>query len=249
MFTKENCKVFVSHDNSKTGIDSFNLLAGDVRQMYNGATPKTENALATYASRGIIPENCTGTCGQNCPGCYAKRMTRYTMTFVHAAENTFFVKLDPAAAVHALEVAIYADGNAPELFRVHDTGDFMIDVDGNGQPGEKSFIYFSEMCEMMKRHPETHFGAYTKCNALVYRYGVDNLPVNFSLQCSPWAGVSEPIADLPQFIYDDGSNPEISALPHCPAVDCHGHRTGIQCKTCGYCYHAKRGGRRAVYAH
>lgn len=242
-------KVFISRGNTKTGIDSFNLLAGDASAMYNGATPKTENALDKFAAAGINPLEMCGTCDGNCPGCYAKRMTRYTDVYIHFAENTAAVKDDPAAVVAALEAAIFADGNNPELFRMHDSGDFCIDKDADGNPGEKSFIYFSEICAMIARHPGTRFGAYTKCASVVNRYGIDNLPENFSLQCSPWDGHCEPIGDLPQFIYDNGSNPELATLPHCPAVDRNGNRTGVMCKDCKYCYNARRGQRRAVYAH
>ena len=245
----ETVKVFISRDNSKTGIDSFNLLAGDVSRMYSGATPKTDIAREKYAERGIVAEKCGGTCNGDCPGCYAKRMTRYTDVFIHYAENTKAIKEDPAAVVAALEAAIFADGNNPELFRLHDSGDFCIDKDADGNPGEKSFVYFSEVCKMIARHPGTHFGAYTKCASVVYRYGIENLPGNFSLQCSPWEGHCDPIGDLPQFIYDDGSDPEIAALPHCPAVDKNGHRTGVKCNQCKYCYYARRGAKRAVYAH
>ena len=242
-------KVFISRDNSKTGIDSFNLLAGDASAIYNGATPKTAAALEKYSAAGINPGEACGTCEGNCPGCYAKRMTRYTDVFIHYAENTAAIKKDPAAVVAALETAIFADGNNPELFRIHDSGDFVIDKNPDGTPGEKSYIYFSELCAMIARHPLTRFGAYTKAREVVLRYGIENLPENFSLQCSPWEGHCAPIGDLPQFIYDDGSNPELKNLPHCPAVDKDGRRTGVRCCECRYCYNAKRGARRAVYAH
>lgn len=56
----ETVKVFISRDNSKTGIDSFNLLAGDVSRTYSGATPKTDIAREKYAERGIVAEKCGG---------------------------------------------------------------------------------------------------------------------------------------------------------------------------------------------
>ena len=59
----------------------------------------------------------------------------------------------------------------------------------------------------------------------------------------------EYIGDLPQFCYDNGSDPELAKLPHCPAVDAHGNRTGVQCINCRHCYNAKRGQRWSIYAH
>ena len=58
----------------------------------------------------------------------------------------------------------------------------------------------------------------TKEEEICSAYGLDNIPDTFSLSCSPWEGHCNAIGDLPQFIYDDGSNPEIAKLPHCPAV-------------------------------
>lgn len=228
----EKVNIYVSTGNGKTGIDSFNTLAGGSEHAYTGY----KNAEAWEAIRAKYGDVC-GTCGGDCPGCYAKKMTRFPAVLDYTAGNTVAVTENPAEAIAELERAIYGSGSAPAYFRWHDSGEFF------------SFEYFAEACELMKRHPETRFGAYTKAAEVVNRYGIENLPENFSLQCSPWEGYCEPIGDLPQFIYDDGSDPAISALPHCPAVDKNGKRTGVKCIDCLYCYHAKRGGKRAVYAH
>lgn len=228
--TRRAPSVHLTDGNGKTGIESFNLLAGDAAHAYGGTVPAV---LKDYA------KTCVGTCGAGCDcvGCYAKETTRYPFAFINYAENTFLAMANPRETVAAVEKAIYADGKRPALFRIHDSGDFF------------NLDYFAAWVETIRRHPETCFGAYTKRADIVNAYGVDNLPENLSLLCSPWAGFCDPIADLPQFIYDDGTNPELATLTHCPAVDKNGKRTGIQCKDCGYCYHAKRGTRRAVYAH
>lgn len=230
-------KAFITRGNGKTEIDSANLLAGDRSENYNGCIPKTETAKHEYEKRDLDVSAVCGTCKGNCPGCYAKKETRYTFTMIHYAENTLFAMSNPVAYVADIEKQIYENGNTPELFRIHDSGDFF------------NLEYFTAWVEMIKKHPETRFGAYTKENEIVENYGIDNLPENFSLQCSPWEGHCKPIGDLPQFIYDDGTDPEIAKLPHCPAVDKNGKRTGVTCKQCKYCYNAKRGAKRAVYAH
>lgn len=229
----EKVNIFVSHDNSKTGIDSYNLLAGDREGEYTG-----------YKNRELFDElkekyGCTicGTCSGNCPGCYAKKMTRFPDVLRHDVENTIAVIEDPKKAVEELETVIFGNGKSPEFFRLHDSGDFY------------SYDYFYYVIKMIERHPETRFGAYTKESEIVNRYGIENLPENLSLQCSPWPGYCDPIGNLPQFIYDNGTDPEIAKLPHCPAVNKEGHRTGIQCKDCLYCYTCKPGMKRAVYAH
>ena len=229
-------KIHISKDNGKTGIWSFNLLAGDKNHAYNGSKPATPAALEKYAARGTDTA-CAGTCSGDCPGCYAKAMTRYTDVFTNMVDNTVSARRVPVATVAAIEKELYSGAVVPGIFRIHDSGDFF------------SYEYFAAWCAMIARHPETKFGAYTKENAIVEKYGIDNLPANFSLQCSPWPGHCDPIGDLPQFCYDDGSNPELASLPHCPAVDAHGKRTGVQCINCRHCYNARRGQRWAVYAH
>ena len=37
---------------------------------------------------------------------------------------------------------------------------------------------------------------------------------------------------MPEFIYDDGTEPDVAKLPHCPAVDRNGYETGITCSKC-----------------
>lgn len=220
-----NDHVTITRGNKKTRIKSFNLLAG--KGAYNGALPGK--------LRGVV---CFGTCAHNCPGCYAKKSTRYDNVFLAYLDNTLNAVNDPRGTVAAVERQLYGGRKkAPQYFRIHDSGDFF------------SFKYFCAWAEMIARHPETIFYAYTKSNNIIIRYGVDNLPANFTILCSPWAGISEPIADLPQFIYDDGTDAETAKLPHCPAVDKNGRRTGITCNQCGACPKAKRGTKRAVYAH
>lgn len=220
-----NNHITITRGNKKTKIKSFNLLAG--KGNYNGALPGK--------LRGVV---CVGTCAHDCHGCYAKRVTRYDNVFLAYLDNTINAIADPVETVAAVEMQLYGGRKrAPRFFRVHDSGDFF------------SYKYFCAWMACARRHPETRFYAYTKSNNIVLRYGVDNIPGNFTLLCSPWAGVCDAIADLPQFIYDDGSDAEIAKLPHCPAVDKNGNRTGITCAQCGACPKAKRGTRRAVYAH
>lgn len=227
LFKTSRPAAFISKGNEKTGIWSANLLAGDKAAPYDGSTPHKFDGMARPC----------GTCSGNCPGCYAKKMTRYDGTYTNYARNTVFAMTDPAAFVSSIEEQIYSGAMIPRYFRIHDSGDFF------------SFEYFAAWCDMIRRHPETRFGAYTKENEIVEKYGLENIPENFSLSCSPWPGHCDPIGDLPQFCYDDGSRPELATLPHCPAVDKNGKRTGVQCINCRHCYNAKRGDVWAVYAH
>lgn len=221
--------VIISKANAKTGIPSFSLLAGDINKPYSGYVSGKMKSLAATIS---------GTCAGTCPGCYALRMTRYNETFNMLYTNTASARENPRATVAAVEREIFKNPlTAPRVFRIHDSGDFF------------SLEYFAAWCEMIARHPETRFGAYTKAADIVTAYGLENIPANFTLSCSPWEGYCAAIGDLPQFIYDDGTRPEYALLPHCPAVDKNGKRTGITCAQCGHCYRAKNGDKWAVYAH
>ncbi len=220
----------VSRGNAKTCIPSINLLAGDATAVYSGNVPGCCKGL----------NDTPGTCnGGTCPGCYALKITRNIGAYLMYITNTQEAIADPARFVAMVEKELFNGDilNAPRVVRIHDSGDFF------------NLDYFTAIVEMIKRHPETRFGAYTKSADIVIAYGLDNLPDNFTLSCSPWPGHCDAIGDLPQFIFDAGDDPEIAALPHCPAVDKNGHRTGITCNKCLHCYRAKRGDRWAVYPH
>ncbi len=220
-----------SFSNGKTGIPSANLLAGDMNHVYDGAMPKI---LKDY-----FPLIC-GTCNGDCPGCYAKMMTRNIEPFIKTAMNTLEAKTDPEKYFWMVERELF-DNNQIVIYKVvrlHDSGDFF------------SRDYLDCCVDFVKKHADTtNFGAYTKAEELMNEFNIDNLPKNLVCSCSPWEGYCEPIGDLPQFIYDDGTNPELASLPHCPAVNKEGKRTGVQCKDCLHCYKAKRGDKRCVYAH
>ena len=75
------------------------------------------------------------------------------------------------------------------------------------------------------------------------------LPTNLSILISIWHKNYDNPYNLPEFIFDDHSDPELQKIPHCPAVDEHGHETGITCASCKKCVYAKKGDKIAVYEH
>lgn len=216
--------IYISVGNGKTGIPSFNTLAGSDMHMYDGVIPGT--------AEDTIGRGCAGTCNTDCEGCYAKAMTRYPLVYEHTFMNTLMARLYPEETARA--IGEWIDEHNPELFRLHDSGDFA------------SKEYTDWIMGMIADHPAVKFGAYTK-RAEFFNGRLDMIPDNLSLSCSPWEGHCDPIGDLPQFIYD--MNGAGNGLPHCPAVDKNGKRTGVQCKVCKHCYTARRGDRWAVYPH
>lgn len=222
----------VSYTNSKTGFPSINLLAGDKNKVYNGCVPET--LKDTFNVIG-------GTCPYDCPGCYAKKITRNYEPAIKFALNTLEAKTDPERFWYMVEYELFKWNQfvTYKIIRTHDSGDFFNDD------------YFETGMKFIKKHEDsTRFYGYTKAKDTVENYGIDNLPDNFGLLCSPWGEICKPIGDLPQFIYDDGTNPELVNISHCPAIDRYGKKTGIKCKDCLWCpLHAKKGGKKAVYAH
>ena len=222
----------LSYDNGKTGFSCIPLLAGDREKEYSGSIPVV---LREYMqNKGF---NLCGTCSGDCPGCYAKKSTRNIAPAIKYILNTLELKEDPERFVSLIEREMFGQAFPDRVYRLHDSGDF------------DSYTYYECVMDMSYRHPESILYSYTKESSFVYRYGITRIPETFTLSCSPWKDISLPIGDLPQFIYDDHTDPDIAKLPHCPAVSKDGKRTGITCKRCGHCALAKHGDRWAVYAH
>lgn len=224
----------VSYGNGKTGLPSVNLLPGDKTAGYNGSIP--EPLRVVFQDLGPA---CLGTCTGNCPGCYYKNVTRNIIPALKTALNTAEARQDPDRFWSLVEMELFPADALTEFkfIRIHDGGDFF------------SMEYLQAFFAFARRHPETVFYTYTKENDLFTAAGLDNIPDNVTVNCSPWPGYAEPLGDLPQFCYDDGSDPELARLPHCPAVDKNGRRTGVTCNKCQHCARARRGDRWAVYAH
>ncbi len=229
--TRQRC----STDNSKTGLVSCSLLAGKNTHKYDGYTPACMAALPPVS--GSCNCDCVDENGK--PACYAKVMTRLPEVFIKFYLNTIEIRIDPVKFFELVENEIFSGPELmhPRMFRINDSGDI------------DSASYLAALTDMMRRHPGTQYGTYTKRDDIVTPEIIDTLPENLTLSCSPWKDISKPIGNLPQFIYDDGTDPEIAKLPHCPAVSKDGSRTGVKCCRCGHCYIAKPGERWAVYAH
>lgn len=222
----------VSYTNIKTGFPSINLLAGSVSNIYDGCVPEGLKDCFKMIN---------GTCPFNCPGCYAKKITRNYEPAIKYGLNTLEAKTDPEKFWYYVECELF-EWNPFVIYKIvrtHDSGDYF------------SRDYFETCMNFIKRHTDTtRFYGYTKADKIVNDYGIDNLPENYNLLCSPWKDICEPIGDLPQFIWDDGTNPELVNIPHCPAIDRNGNKTGIKCKDCLWCpLKAKKGGKKAVYKH
>ena len=106
------------------------------------------------------------------------------------------------------------------------------------------------MIELAKNNPYVQFYTYTKRYSWIEdTLKEKELPTNLSILISIWHKNYDNPYNLPEFIFDDHSDPELQKIPHCPAVDEHGHETGITCASCKKCVYAKKGDKITVYEH
>lgn len=233
------CDIFASvpRRNSKMGnIPSFSTLPGNAPMILRDG-------------RAVV--DIVGTCGDHCAGCfgkycYAEAYTRmYRETARAYARNTLLIRRGAFERLQK-QVSAHIDVEDRPFFRWHVSGE----LETTGQ--------FSAYCDIMESRPAVRFGIYTRALDIVESVyndrgaRVENLCINWSLENR--LPVPDEVARARRlgacfFIYDDGSNAELETLPHCPAVDKAGHKTGITCDKCGRCYTAGAGSVMAVHAH
>lgn len=221
-----NLKITISEHNDKTGnIPSFNTLAGKDEHFYR-------------APKELDGARVKGTCNNNCPGCYAAKLTRYPQIMIAYLHNTILATEHCTEMFEQLQawLRLYE----PRYFRYHDSGDI------------PSYEYLINMIKTAEKFDDITFYTYTKrfdYLRLLIKNGID-LPNNLIINLSSWTGETDDPTDIMKalnvnlYYYDDKKNSE---LPHCPAVDKDGKRTGVQCRQCKKCM--RHGNATAVYPH
>jgi ferredoxin len=209
------------------GIFSINLLAGSEPLTKKDGTQLTN-----------IPGTCTGCCGDCESMCYAKRIQLFRNANIPTwADNTILATQD--VDTFFKEVQQFIDRNMVAAIRYHSMGEI------------PSYEYLEKMVEIAKENPTIAFYTYTKRFNWIERYLVQHkeFPNNLVINMSIWHKNYDNPFNLPEFIYDDGTEEDVARLPHCPAVDKNGHETGMTCAKCKRCLRAKKGDKIAVYAH
>lgn len=227
----ENTHLKVHSGNKKTGkgIWLVNLLPGD--------TPLTKND-------GTVLTNVAGSCGgccQNCKkDCYAARyvLFHHNSCVPSYASNTVLARHD--VKTFFKELQDFIDRNIVSVIRLHSSGEI---------PTKE---YLIEMVKIAKANPMVIFYTYTKrfkwLEEVIDEYG--DLPNNLIINVSIWHKNYDNPLNLPEFIYDDGTEPELENLFHCPAVERGGRDNNeMTCSSCKRCFKAKKGDKIAVYAH
>lgn len=222
--------VHISRKNTKIGrIHNISLLPGD-------------EPLAR--KDGTVLTNLEGTCHGCCDGCgeccYAKNsaICHHNANIPAWGENTMLAK--EAMEQFFEEIHNYMKHEIVPVFRLHVAGEFF------------SYEYMKTWAKFADEHRDTIFYVYTKRFAWLEKLEREykgSLPDNFHVLVSIWHKNYDNPNGFAEFIYDDGTEPELKNVVHCPAVNADGHETGITCAECRRCIHAKKGMVTAVYAH
>ena len=235
LYLDSETQLHVSDGNDKMGKGVYNisLLPGAGYLKFKGTGKFCKGKPLT---------NLKGTCGGVCEkcgcmkNCYAiKSLMRQHHTCTQAwGENTLLAREDRDR--YFKEIERFLSLNLVPVFRWHVSGEIM-DED-----------YFFHMIHVAVHNPETQFYVYTKAYGIVEEFDKD-IPHNFHVLVSIWHKNYDNPFGLPEFIYDDGTEPELETVPHCPAVNKDGKETGVTCAMCRKCWRVKDGDKIAVYAH
>ena len=221
--------VHVQDGNRKLGkgIYTINLLAGDEPLTKQDGTQLTN-----------IPGTCAGCCDKCKGDCYAIRTQIFRNNNIPSwADNTILATQETETFFK--EIQQFLDRSMVAAVRFHSFGEI------------PSLKYLLNMVKLAEDNPTVIFYTYTKRFEWVEKY-LDfngNFPNNLVVNVSIWHKNYENPFNLPEFIYDDGTEEDVAMLPHCPAIDKNGNSTGVTCAKCKRCLKAKNGSKIAVYAH
>ena len=239
-YNPNTAKVHISSGNSKIGkIPTFNMLPGnDYIELKNG--------------EAVV--NVKGTCGGVCESCqhscYAVKGLKlhYNAVAPSNGENTLIMRNNPDLGFKMIkDYCLKKRRNPIKAFRFHSSGEII------------DYNYLVRCYELAKEIPNIQFYLYTKrfdeVQKLLEEKG--DLPSNFVINISEWKDNIKGynFDKLNKFVWDDGTDPEIAKLPHCPAVSKpkkiggKGHMLNVHCDHCGLCWRANTGRRLAVYNH
>lgn len=226
-----------------SGVEKLNIQQGNSKL---GRRIHTVNTLAgdrpIIKKDGTILTDITGTCGGLCEGCidkcYAMNYTkRHHNTVIPSyIPNTLLAKHNVKSMFEQLEE--YIDRKKVKILRYHSSGEI------------PSYSYLIAMIELANKKPEVQFYCYTKQFEYLEKAFLEvGIPQNLHINVSIWHGNYDNKYGFQEFIYDDGSDPEIANLYHCPSVDKNGNKTGVKCQDCGMCFNSSFGNKIAVYSH
>lgn len=189
--------------------------------------------------------NVRGTCGGCCDGCenycYAVRDTRrhHNSVIPSAGKNTVIMRHNMEDGFKQLKEGLAK--KKAKVLRYHSSGEI------------ENYNYLLHMVKLAIELPKVQFYFYTKRFGFIDKYLTEcgELPRNLVCNISEWKGNTKGynLKGLNRFVYDDGTDPSMRELVHCPAVDKNGRKTGVTCSKCKRCFSGNKGLITAVYDH
>ena len=228
----EAMTISLAKGNSKLGkgVYAFNLMPGS-----KPISTKDKGQLT----------NVWGTCSGCCDGCenycYAVKDTRrfHNTVIPSVGKNTVIMRHDMDKGFKQIKEALIK--NKAKVLRWQSSGEIM------------NYDYLLHMVKLAVELPDIQFYFYTKRFAFMEQYLKEcgELPKNLVCNISEWKGNTEgyQLDGLNKFVYDDGTDPTMEKLVHCPAVNKKGGKTGVTCEQCKRCFSGNKGIITAVYDH
>ena len=189
--------------------------------------------------------NVRGTCNGCCDGCenycYAVKDTRrfHNTVIPSVGKNTVIMRHDMDKGFRQVKENLIK--NKAKVLRWHSSGEIM------------NYNYLLHMVKLAVELPNIQFYFYTKRFGFIEKYLKEcgKLPDNLVCNISEWNGNTKGyhLEGLNKFVYDDGSDPTMKKMAHCPAVNKDGRKTGVTCDQCKRCFSGNRGIITAVYDH
>ena len=232
--------ISISKGNTKIGkkVFTLNLLPGS-----KPISTKEKGALTDI--KGTC-EGCCDGCEKVCYACNDAR--RHHNSVIPAnGKNTLIWREYPNLYFNQIKNYVTNPKNKVDIFRYHSSGEI------------ETYDYLLRMVRLAKETPNVKYYFYTKRFAFIEQYlkEYEKFPENLVCNISVWHKnhIGYKLDGLNQFIYDDGDEPELANIPHCPAVSKptkpgdKGKKTGVTCSQCGLCYRKNEGHKIAVYNH
>ena len=179
--------------------------------------------------------SCVGCCKDCKEFCYAKNYVKlhHNSTVIPYAENQVIATNEPDRFMFELQ-GLFDNGLIPAYRQ-----------DVSGEIPTEEFLF--ELNKIAQKNPFIQIYLYTKRYEWIEQLEdkADNLGITVSIYHNNY---NNPCG-FHEFIIDDGTDPELESIPHCPAVDKHGRGTGVTCARCKRCIYAKPGTKTAIYKH
>lgn len=218
---------------------------------YNGNVKVGDMLTFNKLAGNVVLNNCLGTCGKHCAGCWNFENWRKSSCYVAKSYVQYKDKVINSHIVNTMAVRnklreTFEDLNG-QLKRKRTNKTVRIHSSGELEKVEEliSWAWIAE------QNPERTFYIYTKAYEILHEFfnKVDNIPKNLFINISIWHeyGVAtynewKHLDNVRAFVYDDGYNygDELKFDCHCPAYNKKGKLSHkLTCDKCKICFQNK----------